>query len=116
MDIKEALEREQMERRELQEKAEQYMSEAFKESRYQIPEDSDCIKDVDAMSDLVQEFIAKNIGYAQDQSIPIAERQSSLLMCREAVNVLNAFRHARLDVEFARRFKFNLTPESKPKE
>lgn len=78
------------------------------EEIYIVPEDSDCIKDIDNVCVQVNEFISKSIKQMESNNNQ-EENAKTLNTCMESLRLLDTYRNIRLNVELSSKIKFNIT-------
>lgn len=79
-------------------------------NRYVVPEDSNCIIEIDSVCKKVNEFITSS--FDRLERVEAAEEKSKILgLCVEALQLLDRYKNIRLNVELSRRIKFSIAPD-----
>lgn len=79
-------------------------------NRYVVPEDSDCIVEIDNVCQKVNGFITSSFDRLEKVALP-EEKSKILGLCVEALQFLDRYKNIRLNVELSRRIKFSIAPD-----
>lgn len=114
MDIKEAAEQAIIKEAELGSKIESAVKKVLesdqgcRSSLYQVPEDSDCLKDIIEITNFTTDYIKgifKNLAHEDFEA-----QRKALELCVAAANMLEKYRSIRLNVEVGGKFKYETLP------
>lgn len=93
----------------IKEKAKEARIEAVE--RFQVPENSQCIQDIDEFCAAMTETVAISIRKIKEGKVESLEDQQRIIgTCAGLISLIDQYKNTRLSVEFARRMKFETCP------